>query len=117
MTLTHENLGKGDAALTGQFTWVILLCTAILVLLPSPVWAIDTPMGYVLCQVVGFFYGNLGRGLATMAVIVVGIGATLGKVSWGLAITVAVGISVIFSAPNILRLVTGLPANFLFCGL
>jgi type IV secretory pathway VirB2 component (pilin) len=62
----------------------------------------NTPMGDVLCDVVGFvIYGNLGRGLATLAIIMVGIGAMLGKVSWGLAITVAVGISVIFGAIGI----------------
>jgi type IV secretory pathway VirB2 component (pilin) len=67
--------------------------------------AIATPMGAVLCAVVGFIYGNLGRGLATIAVIIVGAGATLGKVSWGLAVTVAVGISVIFNAGNIVTLI------------
>jgi type IV secretory pathway VirB2 component (pilin) len=61
-----------------------------------------TPMGNVLCDVVDFIiYGNLGRGLATLAIIIVGVGATLGKVSWGLAITVAVGISVVFGAYDI----------------
>jgi type IV secretory pathway VirB2 component (pilin) len=67
--------------------------------------AYQTPMGYVLCDIVNWIiYGNLGRGLATLAVIVVGCGAVLGKVSWGLAMTVAVGISVIFGAENILNM-------------
>ncbi len=66
-----------------------------------------TPMGAVLCYIAGFMYGNLGRGLATLAIIVVGVGATLGKVSWGLAITVAVGISVMGSADKLVNALTG----------
>ena len=68
---------------------------------------IATPMGSVLCMIVGFVYGNLGRALATLAIIVIGVGATLGKVSWGLAITVGVGISIIFNAQVIMALMTG----------
>lgn len=67
----------------------------------------DTPMGDVICDVVSFIYGNLGRGLASLAIIILGVGATLGKVSWGLAITVAVGISVIFNAWWITNALTG----------
>ena len=66
-----------------------------------------TPMGSVLCVVVGFVYGNLGRALATLAIIVIGVGATLGKVSWGLAITVGIGISIIFNAQAIMATMTG----------
>lgn len=61
-------------------------------------YAQQSPMGNVICGVVGIIYGNLGRGLAILSVIVVGIGATLGKVSWGLAITTAIGIAVVFGA-------------------
>jgi len=68
----------------------------------------NTPMGAVLCNVVDFFlYGNLGKGLATAAVCVVGVAATLGKVTWGMAIMVGVGIAIIFGAPSIVYSVTG----------
>lgn len=63
-----------------------------------------TPMADVLCDVVDWFHGNLGRGLATLAVITIGVGAMLGKTSWGMALTVAVGISVIFGAEELVRL-------------
>jgi type IV secretory pathway VirB2 component (pilin) len=61
----------------------------------------------ILCNLADMVTGNLGRGLATCAVLTIGVGATLGKVSWGLAITVAVGISVIFNAPLVLLALTG----------
>ena len=64
---------------------------------PPPV----TPMGDVLCTVIGWMTGNLGRGLATLAVSIIGVGAMLGKASWGLALTVGIGIAVIFNAPTI----------------
>jgi type IV secretory pathway VirB2 component (pilin) len=63
-----------------------------------------TPMGMVLCRVVDFMYGNLGRGLATLGIITLGIGALLGKVTWGMALTVGIGISVIFNAEAIVSL-------------
>lgn len=67
----------------------------------------NTPMGQVLCTVVNFMYGNLGRGLATLAVITLGVGALLGKVSWGMAVTVGVGIAVMFNAEKITALMLG----------
>lgn len=96
-----------SAASAHHLTWLLLLSAAIIVFLTGPAMATNTPMGAVVCGIVSFFYGNLGQGLASLAVIVVGVGATMGKVSWGLAITVACGISVIFNAPNFVGYITG----------
>jgi type IV secretory pathway VirB2 component (pilin) len=52
----------------------------------------------VLCTIVGWFRGELGFAIATLAVMVVGIGALMNKISWGMAIIVLVGISLIFGA-------------------
>jgi type IV secretory pathway VirB2 component (pilin) len=94
------------ARLHGVIVCSFIALSAYLLLI-SPALAIATPMGAVLCSIVYMVYGNLGRGLATLAIIVVGVGATLGKTSWGLAITVGVGIAVIFKASEILGLLTG----------
>ncbi len=75
----------------------------------------NTPMGEVLCRVVDFMYGNLGRGLATLAVITLGVGALLGKVSWGMAVTVGVGIAVIFNAETITAMLLGCGTSNNFC--
>jgi type IV secretory pathway VirB2 component (pilin) len=98
---------------------VILLSCILYVIFSSfafagcPATSNNTPMGQVLCTVVNFMYGNLGRGLATLAVITLGVGALLGKVTWGMAITVGVGISVIFNAETITGLMIGCSgANF-----
>src|SRR5579871_2273231 len=47
---------------------------------------LTSPMGNVTCNILLFLLGNLGRAIAVLAIIVLGIGASLGKVSWGLAI-------------------------------
>ncbi len=80
---------------------------ALCVLLPANAHAVISPMGGVLCGIIEFIYGNFGRALATLAVISLGVGAMLGKVSWGLALTVAAGISVVFGAPFLTKWILG----------
>lgn len=58
-------------------------------------------IGNMLCNVANWFKGPIGRGIATLAIIVIGVGALMGKVSWGMAIIVGIGIAVIFGAPTI----------------
>jgi type IV secretory pathway VirB2 component (pilin) len=85
--------------------FLAFLTIALTLMLTGAAFATATPMGNVLCTVVEFIiHGNLGRGLATLGIIMVGIGAMIGKVSWGLALTVGVGISVIFGAYDIAAL-------------
>lgn len=58
-------------------------------------------LGGLLCGVASWFTGTVGQGIATLAIIVIGIGALMGKVSWGMAIIVGLGVAVIFGAPTI----------------
>ena len=81
---------------------LMLMLGAVAIMVPDYAFASnDTPIGNVLCTVVGWFTGNTGKGLATIAITVIGIGALLGKVSWGMAIIVGVGIAVVFGAADI----------------
>ena len=77
--------------------------SAVVVMLPDLALAApsDTPMGSVLCTVVDWFTGNTGKGLATIAITIIGIGALLGKVSWGMAIIVGIGVAIVFGAAGI----------------
>lgn len=83
----------------------MLMLSALVVMLPdlalAQITANNTPMGNVMCTVVGWFTGNTGKGLATIAITVIGIGALLGKVSWGMAIIVGVGVAIVFGAAGI----------------
>lgn len=60
-------------------------------------------IGDLLCNVAYWFTGPVGSGIATLAIIVIGIGALMGKVSWGMAIIVGIGVAVIFGAPAIVN--------------
>jgi len=56
----------------------------------------------VLCNVVAFFTGTIGKAIATLALIIVGLGALMGKVSWGMALIVGVGVALVFGAAGII---------------
>lgn len=64
-------------------------------------------IGEGLCQVVGAMKGTVGKGIATLAVLFLGIGAFFGKVNWGLAVMTGVGIAAIFGATAIVDAVGG----------
>ncbi len=72
----------------------------------TPTGSGDT-IGSLLCGVVEWFTGTVGQGIATLAIIVIGIGALMGKVSWGMAIIVGIGVAVIFGAPTIVNELSG----------
>ncbi len=61
----------------------------------------------VLCNIVTALTGNTGRAIGTIAIIVVGIGALLGKISWGVALIVAMGVALVFGATNIITALGG----------
>jgi type IV secretory pathway VirB2 component (pilin) len=86
-----------NVRLAWQISLMVML-SAVIVSMPDFAFAagVDTPIGNVLCVVTGWFLGNAGKGLATLAVTIVGIGALLGKVSWGMAMIVGIGVAIIF---------------------
>lgn len=69
-------------------------------------------MQTVLCNVLKFVTGTIGKTLASFIIIGVGLGFFTGKVSWGLLIGVTLGISAMFGAPAIIRAVTGDTTKF-----
>ena len=64
-------------------------------------------MQIVLCNVLRFVTGTVGKTLASFIIIGVGLGFFTGKVSWGLLIGVTLGISAMFGAPAIIKAITG----------
>ncbi|MDE3060643.1 MAG: TrbC/VirB2 family protein [Pseudomonadota bacterium] len=94
-----------DLSLAWQACLMVMLSAAV-IMMPDLALATptnNTPMGNVLCTVVGWFTGNTGKGLATIAITVIGIGALLGKVSWGMAIIVGIGVAIVFGAAGIVN--------------
>ncbi len=60
-----------------------------------------------VCAIVGQLAGPVGRGIAAVAVIFLGFSLFMGKVTWGLALALGIGIAAIFGAPEIVALLGG----------
>ena len=60
-----------------------------------------------MCNAYGIFKGPLGKTFAVFAIVALGVGFFLGKVSWGTAIAIALGIGAIFGAPTLVTTLTG----------
>lgn len=66
----------------------------------------NAQIGAILCSVyTDIIVAEVGRGVATIAVASLGIGAMLGKISWGMAIMVGVGVGALFGAGAIVEAV------------
>jgi type IV secretory pathway VirB2 component (pilin) len=82
----------------------IALVSAVLIMVPSLLMAqtpVNSAVGNYICLIANNFMGNAGRGIATIGISVLGIGALLGKISWIQAMVVGVGVAVLFGAPYI----------------
>ena len=90
-----------DLSLAWQICLMVMF-SAVIITMPDFAFAgADTPMGNVLCTALSWFTGNTGKGLATIAITVIGIGALLGKVSWGMAMIVGTGVAIVFGAAGV----------------
>lgn len=85
---------------------LVMALTATFMMLPEMASAADV-IGGVLCDVVAWFNGPVGKGIATLAIIIIGVGALMGKVSWGMAIIVGIGVAVVFGADDIVNALGG----------
>lgn len=71
-------------------------------------------LGGTLCAVVSTLQGPVARGLAAIAIIFLGFSLFLGKISWGIALALAIGIGAVFGAPEIVKVLSG--ENIDTCG-
>lgn len=65
----------------------------------------------VICNAIGQLTGPIGRAIAVLIIISLAIALFLGKVTWGLAIAVAVGLGILFGASNVVGLLTGVKGS------
>ncbi len=82
---------------TNRFTVFALIAVGAYLLFPNLSFASE--IGYVLCSVVALVLLDIGRAIATLAIIALGIGALIGKVSWGQGLIVITGIGITMGAP------------------
>ena len=59
-----------------------------------------------LCNILGLLQGTAGQAIASIGVVVLGVGIFLGKISWPLAVATALGIALIFGAGTIVTMIT-----------
>ncbi len=104
---------KKDVALAWQLCLAFVIAAGVLLAPDFANAAVDTPIGNIFCTIAGWATGNTGKGLATIAITVIGIGALLGKVSWGMAIIVALGVALVFGASALVNAFTipGMPGD------
>jgi type IV secretion system protein VirB2 len=68
----------------------------------------DDPGGQianVLCNVISIAQGNVGKTIAILVIISIAIGLFLGKITWGVAIAVSVGMRVLFGANSVVEFI------------
>ena len=110
--MLYSNASESAQA-TLDIAWQLTLAIGILIGFSFvPVEAIAQTnvggaLGDVLCNVVGWFTGRVGRAIAILAIIIIGIGALMGKISWGLALIVGLGIALVFGAASIVDAIAG----------
>ncbi len=87
-----------------QFAVMATLAMGMCLLISNPAAAIDlsgfklTGISTVLCNAAYLVIFDIGRGLASLAIVAIGIAAMLGKASWGQAMSLGVGIGVVFGS-------------------
>ncbi len=103
-----------------DYTMVLLavLLAAVMLLLPEFSWAQDGAqigadadelgdeegsLVYTICSALNTLRGPVARGLAAIGIVFLGFSLFLGKISWGLALALAIGIGAVFGAPDIVR--------------
>jgi type IV secretion system protein VirB2 len=90
------------------FAVLITIFTGFSTFMPTQVYAAEIAKAEdAMCNAYGIFNGTLGKTFAVFAIVALGIAFFLGKVSWGTAIAIALGIGSIFGAPALVNTLTG----------
>ena len=98
----------------------IIICVGIIamMILPNESFAASTTtptqaaagngdsISNALCNILGLLQGTAGQAIASIGVVVLGVGIFLGKISWPLAVATALGIALIFGAGTIVTMIT-----------
>lgn len=64
-------------------------------------------MGQVVCNIILQLQGPVARGVAAFGIIFLGFSLFLGKISWGVALALGIGVAAIFGAETIVDAMLG----------
>lgn len=98
---------QNNYAVSNGSVFISFFAIALLSLALIPSDASSATLGLILCKAYWAVSGSVIRGLATLAVLSLGVGALFGKVSWALSVMVAVGIGTVMGASELASLITG----------
>lgn len=100
------NMDSSEFAVSMAF---ILL--AIVVMMPDASLAgaqtSNSTISNIICNIVNELQGPVARGVAAFGIIFLGFSLFLGKISWGVALALGIGIGAIFGANQIVELIGG----------
>jgi type IV secretion system protein VirB2 len=105
------NLNSSEFAAAAAF-----LLLAIVILIPDNSYAYTQGTGSkkvadVICAIVNELQGPVARGVAAFGIIFLGFSLFLGKISWGVALALGIGIGCIFGAGTIVDMLSGTSAG------
>lgn len=87
-----------------QIAWPFIACIVLVFLLcPGSALAETPQVQVVLCKIVHLLIGPIGYAIATVAVVVLGIGLFMGKISWMVALSTCLGLGILFGSPYIVN--------------
>ncbi len=69
--------------------------------------SLHDPVTHVLCWLSDMSGGAAGKAIATIALVFLAVGLFVGKITWGVAVSVVVGIAVMFGAPRLVDAING----------
>lgn len=67
----------------------------------------QTGITEIICNVIRQVTGGIGKAISILILISMAIGLFLGKITWGLAIAVMVGMGLLFGAPTLVDVIAG----------
>lgn len=107
-------MGNTQPKLSETFFKVLFLTFVVMAFMPSFAFATTSDTNAVtcvLCKVVALATGGIGKAIGIIIVISLGIMLFLGKVTWGLAFAVFIGMALLFGAENMITTLTGDETN------
>jgi type IV secretion system protein VirB2 len=109
--INHTPHGISDGAWS---TTICFMLMVVVILLPdmaaagaeTAATAEANQLSRMVCRVINLLQGNIARGVAAFGIIFLGFSLFLGKISWGTAIALALGLGAIFGAQSLVNLMS-----------
>jgi type IV secretion system protein VirB2 len=82
---------------------------------PAASGSSSDPIGTQLCRIITILTGSTAKAISVVALFSIGVGLFMGKVNWGVALTTATGVVVIFGASSLVGFLGGTGVDATSC--